>query len=271
MTLKQAAKQVLGKSRADAISYRRRLAAYGEAYLKPLGWDRSVVSQQAEDRDGPVPWITYPALRMLDRVVRPHFKVFEYGAGNSSLWWASRVAAVVAVEHDPMWAELVGARAPANLQVLSRPMDAKAAEPGASRLSGFFAAHPERPLSGETVKDIADGLVWEPFTAYLAELGCYPPGWFDVVVVDGMARAPAAWMAAQLVAPDGLIVFDNADRWQYNAGYQALADAGFARLDFYGTRPVLVDESCTAIFARSLDWARVSAAIPRGTPSDIQW
>ena len=40
MMLKDAAKQVLGKSRSDAISYRRRLSAYGDAYLKNLGWDR---------------------------------------------------------------------------------------------------------------------------------------------------------------------------------------------------------------------------------------
>jgi SAM-dependent methyltransferase len=271
MMLKHAAKQVLGKSRSDAISYRRRLAAYGEAYLKPLGWDRSVVSRQAENRDGPVPWITYPALRMLERVVQPHFKVFEYGAGNSSLWWAARVAEVVAVEHDPIWAELVATRAPANLRVLARTMGGRAAEPGATAVAAFLAAHPDPPVSGDEARDIADGLVWAPFAAYLAELACYPAGWFDVVVVDGMARAPAAAMAARLVAPDGLVVFDNADRWQYNAGYDALAAAGFARLDFYGTRPVLVDESCTAIFTRSLDWARVAPTIARGRPSDLQW
>jgi hypothetical protein len=271
MMLKDAARQVLGKSRADAISYRRRLAAYGEAYLKPLGWDRSIVSHQAEDRDGPVPWITYPALRMLERVVRPHFKVFEYGAGNSSLWWAARVDDVVSVEHDPAWAEMVAGRAPANLRVVPRPMGAAIAGPGGSLVATFLAAHPDPPLSGDPARDAADGLVWEPFAAYLAELACFPVGWFDVVVVDGMARAPAAWMAAQLVKPDGFVVFDNADRWQYNSGYQALAAAGFARLDFYGTRPILVDESCTAIFARSLDWARVHVDVPRGRPSDIRW
>jgi hypothetical protein len=193
MMLKHAAKQVLGKSRSDAISYRRRLVAYGEAYLKPLGWDRSVVSRQAEDRDGPVPWITYPALRMLDRIVQPHFKVFEYGAGNSSLWWASRVAEVVAVEHDPIWAELVASRAPDNLRVLSRPMGAPAAEPGRSEVAAFLAAHPNPPLSGDEAKDVADGLVWAPFAGYLAELACYPAGWFDVVVVDGMARWRRGW------------------------------------------------------------------------------
>jgi hypothetical protein len=271
MTLKDAAKQVLGKARADRIAYRRRLVAYGDAYLKPLGWDKTIVSQLAEDASGPVPWITYPALRMLDRVVRPHFKVFEYGAGNSSLWWAARVAQVVSVEHDPVWAGIVGARAPSNLTVVSRPIDAPAAAAGEALVERFVAAHPHPPLSGDRDRDVADGLVWRPFAAYLAELAQYPAGWVDVVVVDGMARAAAAWLAAHYVRPDGFIVFDNADRWQYQAGYAALAEAGFARFDFYGTRPILVDESCTAIFTRSLEWARVNVGIPRGTPSDIRW
>jgi hypothetical protein len=208
---------------------------------------------------------------MLERVVQPHFRVFEYGAGNSSLWWASRVAEVVSVEHDAAWAELVQSRAPANLTVVSKPFGAPADADRRVLIDAFMAAHPEPPLSGDLNRDIGDGLVCEPFAAYLTELTTYPAGRFDVVVVDGMARAAAAWLAARFVKPSGIVVFDNADRWQYNAGYHALAAAGFARFDFYGTRPILVDESCTAIFARSLDWARVNTDIPRGRPSDIRW
>jgi hypothetical protein len=271
MMLKQTARQILGTKRADEISYRRRLAAYGEAYLKSLGWDRTIVSHQAVNAEGPVPWITYPALRMLERVVRPEFKVFEYGAGNSSLWWAARVAEVVSVEHDTEWAEHVAKRAPKHLTVLSRPMNAEGNRRGSDLAQHFIEDHPDPPLSGNLDQDTRDGLTWPQFAAYVGELAAYPAGHFDVVVVDGMARAMAAWMAAQFVKADGFIVFDNADRWQYNVGYEALAAAGFARIDFYGTRPILVDESCTAIFARSLEWARVNTAIARGRPSDIRW
>jgi len=269
--LKERARQILGKEWADQISYRRRLAAYGDAYLRPLGWDRTVVSYQAENVEGPVPWITYPALRLLERVVQPRFKVFEYGAGNSSLWWAARVAEVVSVEHDAGWAQAVADRAPKNLTVISKPINAEASGPGLALVEQFIAEHPDPPRSGDFDRDVGDGLVWEEFSAYVAELARYPAGYFDVIVVDGMARSAAAWMAARFVRADGFIVFDNADRWQYNAGYAGLAAAGFARIDFYGTRPILVDESCTAIFARSLDWARSNAQIVRGRPSDIRW
>lgn len=271
MTWKDLAKRVLGPARASEIAYRRRLHAYGETYLKPIGWQHSVVRQRSVNADGPVPWITYPALRQLERVVQPHHRVFEYGAGHSSLWWAARVREIVSVEHDPAWAAEIGAAAPANLTVVSRPAGAPATADDEARLQVFFDRYPEPPRSGQFARDVDDGLEWGPFTAYLTEIARYPPGTFDIVVVDGMARAPAAWLAAANVAPDGFIVFDNADRWQYGPGYEALADAGFARLDFFGTRPILVDESCTAIYARSLAWARARLDVPRHQPSDLRW
>lgn len=271
MTWKEMAKRVLGPERADDITYRRRLRAYGEAYLKPMGWQHSVARQRSVNGTGPVPWITYPALRLLERVVQPDFRVFEYGAGHSSLWWASRVAHVTSVEHDPLWAAEIGALAPPNLTVVSRPMDAAVAADDRALLQTFFDRYPDPPKSGQLARDIGDGLVWAPFAAYLCEIARHPAGWFDVVVVDGMARAPAAWLATHFVKQEGFIVFDNADRWQYGPGFEALNRAGFARLDFYGTRPILVDESCTAIYTRSLDWARVNAMVSKEQPSDLRW
>ena len=180
------------------------------------------------------------------------------------------VAEVVAVEHDPIRAELVATRAPANLRVLARAMGAPAAEPGGSEVAAFLAAHPNPPLSGDEARDVADGLVWAPFAAYLAELARYPAGWFDVVVVDGMARAPAAAMAAPS-PPTAGGVLDNADRWQYNAGYDALAAAGFARLNSTAPGRCWSTSPAQAIFTRSLNWARVTPAITRGRPSDLRW
>lgn len=71
------------------------------------------------DADGaPIPWITYPAIRFLAGRVRPDYKVFEFGAGLSTLWWAERVSEVVSVEHDPRWHQIVSNRAPSNVRLL---------------------------------------------------------------------------------------------------------------------------------------------------------
>ena len=52
-----------------------------------------------------MPWITYPAIDWLGkRLVKEH-RVFEYGSGHSTLWYARHVSEVVAVEHDFEWTQ----------------------------------------------------------------------------------------------------------------------------------------------------------------------
>ena len=72
----------------------KKLKQYVGEYLSPVGWLKSCASGEAVDLSGPVPWYTYPMLKVLPGLIRPHFKVFEFGAGNSSLWWASGVAQI---------------------------------------------------------------------------------------------------------------------------------------------------------------------------------
>lgn len=85
-----------------------------------------------------------------------------------------------------------------------------------------------------------------------------------------MARSLSAWLAAKYVTPGGFVLFDNSDRWQYNAGYRALAAQGFHRLDYYGPGPVNVIEWCTSIFAKSLEPFCGVVDSPRGD-NDLGW
>ena len=76
--------------------------------LVESGWYKSFQSERPVDRNGePVAWYTYPCSAFLETHLNPSMRVFEYGAGNSTLWYAERVAQVVAVEHDPEWAEIL--------------------------------------------------------------------------------------------------------------------------------------------------------------------
>ena len=79
------------------------------------GWLRSFrVGRPVDVAGNPVPWIAYPAIRFLETRVGADLKVFEYGAGNSTLWWAKRVARVISCESDAAWAEEVRASLPGN-------------------------------------------------------------------------------------------------------------------------------------------------------------
>jgi hypothetical protein len=66
----------------------------------------------------PIPWYTYPAIEYLDQFDFSDRTVFEYGAGNSTLFWASRARRVVSVEHEWEWHNHLSARAPHNCELL---------------------------------------------------------------------------------------------------------------------------------------------------------
>lgn len=83
------------------------LACYSlrkQGFLVETGWFESWKAKVAIDAAGhPIPWITYPCLAFLQHRVTRQMEVFEFGSGNSTLWWAARVAAVVSCEHDESW------------------------------------------------------------------------------------------------------------------------------------------------------------------------
>lgn len=75
-----------------------RILGYGYGQVK------SIREQKPVDQDGkPLPWYTYPALEYLRLFDFSEKNVFEFGSGNSSLFWSSRAKAVISVESDPQW------------------------------------------------------------------------------------------------------------------------------------------------------------------------
>jgi predicted O-methyltransferase YrrM len=238
----------------------KQLNALESQFLTSTGWLRSVHEQAAVDADGPVPWFTYPAIRQLERMVSPQWRVLEFGSGFSTLWWAQRVAEVVSVEHDPGWAARLRAAGPSNVTVCHRVMDDPVRDDLEDLLlaeyfpSGCFGSPTDDPT-----RNYRAGLLDAAYRAYAATALEYPQGHFDVIVVDGMARALTAWVAARQVATGGLVVFDNSDRHEYAAAYKMLEANGFARLDYWGLGPINPYEWCTSIFVRSLDAFRTRA------------
>ena len=51
----------------------------------------------------PIPWYTYPAIEYFKRLDFEDKTIFEYGCGNSSLFWANRVKRIISVESDKEW------------------------------------------------------------------------------------------------------------------------------------------------------------------------
>lgn len=235
----------------DTLQFR--INRYVEKYLEPLGWTNSVRADAPVDAQGdPIPWLTYPAIRALERIVKPGMKVFEFGTGYSTLWWSHHVAEVVGVEHSAEWVQKVRDRCPSNVDLRHVAIDAPLEDRFQPLIDPFF----EQGLEPEEGEDYAwslhNGFLTRPFLAYASELLRFPSGYFDVIVVDGMARVLTAWLAAQRIKEAGFILFDNSDKAEYRVGYDVLRQAGFTRIDYWGSGPINNIEFCTSIFTKTL-------------------
>jgi hypothetical protein len=239
--------------------------------LRRRGWDRSLTDGPVDGEGNPLPWVTYPALSMLEQLSTPEQRVFEFGAGNSSLWWATRSSLVVSVDHNEAWISRLAKACPENLKLIHKP---RGAQPlltvDASIMAAAQSMAAEQVVSKSDAHNVEHGLLINEFIGYATTLIEYPRGYFDVIVVDGMARSFCAYLAAMWVKPHGFIVFDNSDRWQYGIGYEVLRDFGFGRVDFFGAGPVNTCEWSTSIFFREL--TQLLTIQPRKKiPNDLGW
>jgi len=73
--------------------------------------------QHRDDRGNIMPWYTKPMLDVLVTWPLAEWSVFEYGAGWSTLWYASRCLNVVSVDNNAAWVDSLRKAAPANVVV----------------------------------------------------------------------------------------------------------------------------------------------------------
>lgn len=230
----------------DATLVRRKLDFLANNYLLPQG---HFTGRVARADGSPTPWITYPARAFLDDVLLPDMKVFEYGAGNSTLYFRERCAEVRSVEHDPAWYAQLRKLCP-DVDIELVPEGAPVIEAAAPAVRRFLEFNFCEPESGKPENDKMHGLRNAEFAGYASRIYRQPKGHYDLVLVDGMARGLGMFLAAEQIADDGFVVLDNSDRWQYNAFQQYLTDCGFGRVDFWGPGPINDIAWCTSFFSR---------------------
>jgi len=106
----------LGLRRAFPVALNA--AALWRILNRGYGYSRSVRAGVPLDRDGqPIPWFTYPALEYLNQLDFRKKTIFEFGAGNSTLFWSNRAARVVSVESDRAWYERIRSQLAPNCEL----------------------------------------------------------------------------------------------------------------------------------------------------------
>lgn len=192
-----------------------RLATSSTSYLVQQGWFASAIHRRPVDARGePLPWLSYPFIDFLIPRLRREMAVVEFGAGQSTRFWASRVGSVFSVEADAGWFRELQGTLPSNVELVHVAFD-----PG--RPQGY--AHSADAWAGRA----------------------------DVVLVDGPERDVTLRHAPALLRAGGVIVLDNARRPDYVAAREEIArDHGFRVIEFAGMGPGAARECVTALFYR---------------------
>jgi predicted O-methyltransferase YrrM len=171
-----------------------------------------------------IPWITFCAIEFLETILDPDMQVFEYGSGGSTLFFARRVKKVVAVEHDPTWADEVARQLHQHrydhVELLRVPPDDREID------SFDDIANPDAYTSH---------LVEASFEQYTLTIEEYPDHFFDMIVIDGRARPSCLKHAVPKIRSGGYIVLDDSDREHYQATMREVPGT-FRRRDFVGPR-----------------------------------
>ncbi|MBY0430836.1 MAG: class I SAM-dependent methyltransferase, partial [Rhodospirillales bacterium] len=185
-------------------------------FLLSSGWLRSLyLKEPVNTNRSPIPWITYPAIDFLEQKIQKDWTVFEWGSGNSTLWWSERVKYVHAVESNKEYYEKFSNDKKDNI-----------------------------------MKDNIMIKLCEDEDSYINAIETSQFSLFDVVVIDGDSRNLCAKKAVEHVKDDGIIVFDNSDRSAYQDGINYITDFGWMRIDFFGMIPCYTYKSCTSIFLK---------------------
>jgi predicted O-methyltransferase YrrM len=127
------------------------------------------------------PWYTHPTLEMLDTLDLSDKIVFEFGVGDSSIWWGRRCKKLYGVEYTKQWVDHVNENVKATIE----------------HNQNFIKYTPDwQPID----LDNPDNYVHS-----ISKHGIK----FDIIIIDGGDREECVEPALANIKEGGMIIFDN--------------------------------------------------------------
>lgn len=189
------------------------LSMNSKGYLKKIGWINSYKKMMPVDENGdPLPWVTYPFIDFIESRLNKSMEIFEFGSGNSTIWYAKKVKSIDSVEHDQNWYEKVKSNLPDNASI--------------------HYCHLEY------------GKEYCQYAKYLNKK-------FDLIIIDGRDRVNCIKYSVECLTFSGVIILDDSERPDYLEGIQYLLNTGFKKIDFWGISPGLFYKKNTTIFYKN--------------------
>ena len=158
----------------------------------------------------PIPLYTYPVIEYLNSLDFAGKNIFEFGSGQSTLYWLGQGANVASVEHNQDWMDKISSSLKST-----------------SNHQYFFAKQQDD---------------------YVNSILKFPDFYFDMIVIDGsFSRYLCAQNVISKIRKDGLIILDNSD-WYPNSAQFLRENLNFIEIDFYGFRPSKPEAAVTSMF-----------------------
>lgn len=192
----------------------RTLLSFGiKGYLADIGWINSFDSRSAVDSAGEaLPWVTYSFIDFIKNRISQKHLIFEFGSGNSTIFYAKKAKNIVSVEHDKAWFDKIKNTSPANAEIILCKVVA----------NGEYSKMPVKTRKK-----------------------------YHIIIVDGRDRVNCCKNALSALTPDGVLVLDDSEREFYLPALKFLKKSGFKELSFSGISPGLFYYKTTSVFYRS--------------------
>ncbi len=169
------------------------------------------------------PYYTPKAIKKAIKLLNKNSKVFEWGSGMSTIWYANRVKEVVAIEHNKEWYNK-------GLQGLAN-----------SKLNNTNIFLVPTIADNDTFSWEKDWKHYETlnhppknpeFIDYIHKIDEYPDSYFDCIAIDGRERVGCSVHAISKLAKNGFIILDDSHREKYTEIFEILSDWNAVKFNF---------------------------------------
>ena len=189
------------------------LSLMHNGYLLEIGWYDTLFKKTPIDKEKkPIPWTTYSYIEFIKSYLKSNMTLFEYGSGNSTLFYADYVRQLISVEHDNKWYSKIKSLIPGHCNLI------------------FSDVTSEEYICPDELKNNK----------------------FDVIIIDGRRRNECIVKSEPSLKDNGIMVLDDSERAHYAEGIDFLTDKGYKKIDFWGIAPMYFHNKCTTVFYKTL-------------------
>lgn len=191
-------------------SIKMMIGFYFSGYFREIGWINSFEKKMPFGvNEEEIPWITYSAIEFLKEKLNSTMELFEYGSGNSTIYYSTKVKKIIAIEHDKEWYDKIKFGLAENAKIIYKKLE----------------------YNGEYCRIIKEF-----------------ENKFDVVIVDGRDRVNCVKNSIDRLKENGIIILDDSERKEYDEAKEFLFNKGYKKIEFWGIAPGVFYNKCTTVF-----------------------